>query len=107
MIKKIKDLINEDILNEERENEDEYNNDKGISNKVDNDMKINEEIKDELNEYKDLGGKLLIDAKFIEYNKKYSSTKKTWWPANVLYECKKYYPASHNIYLNDINKNML
>lgn len=35
--------------------------------------------------------KLLVDSKFVDYIKKYSSDKQVWWPIKLSYRGKKYY----------------
>ena len=51
--------------------------------------------------------KLLVDSKFVDYIKKYSSDKQVWWPIKLSYGVKKYCSFSHITYLNYYNKKKL
>jgi len=41
----------------------------------------------------------LIASNFFEYKKKFSINRDVWWPINLSYGGKKYYPATHSSYL--------
>ena len=89
--------MDEEYLKEE-ENEIKENMDEEFRNKKE---EVYPKEKEKYNETKE---KFLLDSKFISYNKKFSTNKNTWWPVNVTYAGKKYYPASHSSYLNNEKK---
>jgi uncharacterized protein with FMN-binding domain len=98
-----------EYLNESFDNEDilENNNNK---KKIETDIDIKNKIEnnnDNDSENKELNDIYLIDPLFIEYTKKYSDYKNTWWPVKVTYGGKKYYVASHTSYLNNPKTNVL
>ena len=75
--------VDTDIINKNSNNDDKYSH---------------------LNEPNDI---YLINQLFIEYKKKFSELKNTWWPVNVTYGGKKYYVASQTCYLNNPKTNII
>ena len=84
----IHDDSNDEIIKEADKKNKKNNNNIKITEKEERDSNIEEEH-----------DKLLIDSNFIEYRKKYSFNKSVWWPINLSYAEKKYYPATHSSYL--------
>ena len=80
-VNNIKNINDEDYLDQDDVNNDYYNNDIEITkNKTNENPKEKEENKIEKDLEEDyLKEKLLIDNKFITFNKKYSDDHNTWW----------------------------